>query len=106
MKKLLISIFIGVCAGVIDVIPMVIQKLNIYADISAFIQWVVLGVFINYIDFKINNTLKGLIVAVMASLPIMVIVYGSDHFSVIPIIIMSILLGSLVGFFGGKFAKE
>jgi hypothetical protein len=42
----------------------------------------------------------------MASLPIMVIVYGSDHFSVIPIIIMSILLGSLVGFFGGKFAKE
>jgi hypothetical protein len=102
MKKLLISLVIGIIAGIIDLVPMLILDLGWLACASAFIQWVVLGVFINYIDFKVISWLKGLIVAEMASVPILFIVSTE---SIVPIIVMSAILGSLVGYFGMRFAK-
>jgi uncharacterized membrane protein len=44
MQKLLISLFIGIIAGIIDVIPMIVQKLDKYANMSAFIHWIIMGV--------------------------------------------------------------
>ncbi len=51
MKNLVISIGIGIIAGVIDVIPMIIQKLDKHAIVSAFIHWIVMGVIISYVQF-------------------------------------------------------
>jgi hypothetical protein len=49
--------------------------------------------------------LKGLIVAEMASIPILFIVSNDGINSILPIIIMSAILGSLVGYTGMRFAK-
>jgi hypothetical protein len=106
MKKFLISILIGVLAGVIDIIPMIMQNLDWRADVSAFLQWVILGVFINYIQFKMPAWLKGLIVAELAAIPILVIVSANDIFTIFPIIGMSAILGCLVGVVGSKYAVE
>jgi len=104
MKKLFISLGIGVAAGVVDVIPMIIQQLNIYACLSAFAQWVVLGILINYIELGMKAWLKGLTVALLCSIPIVIIVSENEPVSAIPIVIFSAVLGSLVGFFGKKYA--
>jgi len=95
----------GVGAGVIDVIPMVIQRLDRYACISAFIHWVVLGVIISYVEAPIRPWLKGLLVGVAASLSIVVIVAKADPRSIPPILCMSALLGALVGLLSARFAR-
>jgi hydrogenase/urease accessory protein HupE len=85
---------------------MIIQGLNWYANTSAFIQWVVLGIIINYVDFKCPAWLKGIIIAEMVTLPTLVIVSQNSLASLVPIIVMSGILGCLVGYFGGKFTNS
>jgi hypothetical protein len=41
----------------------------------------------------------------MAVIPILIIVLENGLFSIVPIIVMTAILGSLVGFFTEKFAK-
>ena len=69
--------------------------------LSAFIQWVVLGVIISYSNvFGLESWLNGLVVAVLLSLPIAILVMKNDRESVPVILIMSAVLGSLVGLIG------
>jgi len=97
MSKLIISLFIGLIAGIIDVIPMLIQKLDVYACLSAFVHWVVLGVLISYADFSMPSWLKGLIIALMSAIPIIILVLKDDLKNILPIIIMSAILGICIG---------
>ncbi len=103
MNKFILALLIGISAGIIDVVPMIIQKVNKYACISAFIHWVVLGIIIPYINWDIQPWLKGLIIAELTTIPIMVIVFETNPKSVIPIIIFSAILGILVGITGARF---
>lgn len=106
MKKMFISLGTGVCAGIIDTVPMLIQKIDAYATISAFVHWVVLGFIISYIKLQISAWLKGIIVAVVSALPIVVLVFEDDPQSVIPILGMSVILGAVVGIMTKKFASN
>lgn len=98
MEKLFKALIIGFIAGIIDVIPMIIQKLDIYADISAFSQWIILGIIISYIEIGLKGILKGLLVAEISVIPILIIVSEKGLFSIVPIIVMTAILGSLAGF--------
>lgn len=103
MPSILSSLILGMAAGILDVIPMLIQKLDKYAIASAFIQWVVLGFVITHIKIPgVDGWLKGLITAVLMSLPIVIIVMKADPRSVIIILLMSAILGSIVGFLSAK----
>ncbi len=104
MSKLLISLGIGTLAGIIDVIPMMIKKLDMYANISAFVHWVVLGIIISYVQMPVAPWFKGLIIAELSALPIIIIVAKEDKKSILPIAIMSAVLGIGVGILTGKFA--
>ncbi|HDL17491.1 MAG TPA: hypothetical protein ENH29_00385 [Bacteroidetes bacterium] len=104
MDKLIISIIIGGIAGVIDVIPMLLQKLDKYANISAFIHWIVLGIIISYVQMPLAPWLQGLVIAELSALPIVTIVAKEDTKSIIPILVMSAILGILVGISTAKFA--
>ncbi|MBP2644805.1 MAG: hypothetical protein H6Q75_245 [Firmicutes bacterium] len=106
MKKFLLSLVLGLFAGIIDVIPMIAQGLDWYSNISAFIHWIIMGVIIAYTVFDIKGWLKGLIVAEISSLPIAILVFQHDANAVIPIFVMSAILGSLIGFLSSKYVKE
>ncbi|HLO92269.1 MAG: hypothetical protein ACM3ME_01640 [Chloroflexota bacterium] len=105
MNKFLTALIIGIIAGTIDVIPMIFQRIDKYACISAFVQWVVLGLIIPYVDWNIQPWLKGLIIAEMAALPIMVLVFAKEPQSIIPIVIFSAILGVLVGIAGARYVN-
>jgi hypothetical protein len=105
MRKILISLFIGFVAGIIDVIPMILQKLDLYSCASAFVQWIVLGVIISHLEIGLKGWLKGLIIAEATAIPILILVAKTDLISVLPIMIMSAILGSFVGIIGEKYAK-
>jgi hypothetical protein len=97
MSRLLITVIIGIVAGIIDVIPMILQKLDKYANWSAFVHWIVLTIIISYLDIPWAGWLKGLVFAELSALPIMILVTKDDPKSAIPIAIMSAILGALVG---------
>ncbi|OFX16370.1 MAG: hypothetical protein A2033_00210 [Bacteroidetes bacterium GWA2_31_9] len=98
MNKKLIGIFFGAIAGVIDVIPMIIQDLTWDANLSAFSMWVVVGFFISIVDLKIHPILKGIVVAYLSLIPVAILIAWKEPFTLIPIMIMCTLLGGLLGF--------
>lgn len=104
MSKLIISLLIGTVAGVIDVAPMIIQKLDKYANWSAFMHWVVMGIVISYVQMPLAPWLKGLVIAELSAIPVAIMVAREDKKSIIPILAMSAVLGVLVGISTAKFA--
>lgn len=99
MSKLALSLVLGCAAGIIDIIPMLIQRLDRYAIVSAFVQWVVLGILIVHCDLKLRPWLSGLVVAELAAIPIVILVAKNDLESVPIILSMTALLGAAVGYF-------
>ena len=105
MKKIKIGILFGAIAGIIDIIPMIMQKLTWDANISAFTMWIIIGFLISTIDLKINSIIKGILLAFLVLLPSAILIGWSELFTLIPIAIMTTILGGLLGFSIHKFSK-
>ena len=104
-KRIIKGTGLGIIAGIIDITPMIIQKLPISSILSAFSMWVVLGFLINTSTLKINGVLKGLLLSLLVILPCAILIGGAEPVSLIPIGIMTVVLGILLGFASDKFAK-
>jgi hypothetical protein len=101
MEALLLTLLVGCIAGIIDILPMIKMKLNRYAISSAFIFYFVMP----FIIFNLNllNSLwwlKGGIVTLVLSLPVIIIVSQEDKKSVLPMGIMAVVLGTGIGVAG------
>jgi drug/metabolite transporter (DMT)-like permease len=106
MKKIKIGITFGIMAGIIDVIPMILQNLTWDANFSAFIMWVVNGFFISVVDIKLNPVIKGVAVSFLVILPTAVLIGWKEPFTLLPISVMTLILGSLLGFLIEKYGKK
>ena len=106
MKKYIVGILLGSIAGIIDVIPMIIQELTWDANTSAFIMWVVVGFLIATVDLKIKPVLKGVLIAFLVLLPSAILISWKEPLSLIPITIMTLILSSLLGFFINKYTEK
>ena len=102
MKTFLFAMLSGIVAGGIDILPMVLKKMDRYSILSAFVHWVVLGVIIPYVNWNMHPSVRGLIIAVISAIPIMLIVAKEDVQAVIPMLIFSVILGLLLGFVSSK----
>jgi len=101
MDKLFLSVIIGIVAGIIDIIPMVIQKLEKRGTISAFLQYFFVSIIIVNIDLPhIVWWLQGGLIAVALALPVVVLVSMQDKKAVPIILTMSAVLGTLIGIAG------
>jgi len=105
MKKTQLGILLGIIAGIIDVIPMVLQKLTWDANLSAFSLWIISGFLIATTNLKIKGVAKGIIISFMILLPAAIIIGWKEPFSLIPISIMTLILGSTLGFLIDKYGK-
>lgn len=105
MDTLLLSAVIGVVAGSIDIIPMIIQKLDKRATISAFLQYFFVSIIIVNIDLPhIVWWLQGGLISVAFTLPVLVLVSAQDKKAVPIILTMATILGTLIGI-AGHFLK-
>ncbi len=106
MKKMKIGLLLGIAAGIIDVIPMIMQNLTWDANISAFTMWIVVGFLISTIDLKLNPIIKGILIAFLVLLPNAILIGWKEPISLIPIVIMTTILGGLLGFSIQKITKS
>jgi len=98
MKSVLIGILLGLAAGIIDVIPMILKKLTWDANISAMVMWVVVGFFIATVDINVQPILKGILIALLVLLPSGILIGWKEPKSLIPILAMTIILGGALGY--------
>lgn len=106
MKKMITGLLAGMIAGVLDVVPMILQNLSWDANISAFSLWVVVGFFISTVEIRINPVLKGILIAFLVLLPVAVLIGWKEPFSLIPITVMTVILGGLLGFFISRLNRK
>jgi len=100
MTHILIALAIGIVAGIIDVIPMIAQKMDRTANLSAFVHWVVLGLIIPFVSWGLPGWLTGLIIAELTAIPILLIIAAEDKGAIVLITLMSAILGAGVGLAG------
>jgi len=101
MNTLLLSIIIGIVAGTIDIIPMIIKKLDKKATISAFLQYFFISIIIVNIDLPhVVWWLQGGLISVALALPVVVLVSAQDKKAVPIILTMALILGTLIGIAG------
>lgn len=98
-SKIKKGVFLGILAGIIDVIPMIVQNLTWNANLSAFFHWVVAGFLISTSNLKTSPVLKGLIISLMLLVPLGILVGWNDPVSLVPMFVMTIILGTLLGYF-------
>ena len=98
MKTILIGILLGIAAGIIDVIPMIMKKLTWDANISAFLMWIIVGFFIATINLSMNPIVKGILIAFLVLTPCAILIGWKEPKSLIPIIVLTLILGGLLGF--------
>lgn len=103
MNHFIIALTIGIVAGLIDVIPMIIRKLDRVSCVSAFTHYVALGLIIPFVNWGIPLWITGMIIALLTAIPIMVIVYPKDKKAIIPMILFSFVLGAGIGVAATKF---
>jgi hypothetical protein len=103
--NILIGLLLGLIAGILDVIPMLIQGLTWDANLSAFFLWVVSGFMLATSNLKLPPVLKGIVIAFLCLLPSVFIIGWFEPLSLVPIGVMTLLLGALLGFSYGKLAK-
>ena len=104
-QKILASFTIGVIAGLIDITPGVIRGVDLQITLAGFTFWMMMGPTIAFVSLPIRDWLKGLIVASLLAIPGTILISAIAPDSVIPMIVLTIALGSMVGFLTGKYAR-
>lgn len=101
MNELLLTSLVGVIIGLIDIAPMIKMKLDKYAILSAFTFYFFMPFIIYNLDF-LNNLwwLKGGLITFILSIPTTILISKADKKGCIPVVIMSIVLGTIIGIIG------
>lgn len=105
-KRIAVGLLIGIVAGVLDVIPMILQHLTWDANLSAFSLWVVVGFMLATSNLRLPAILKGIVIAFLCLLPSVFIIGWNNPMDLIPVFVMTLILGALVGFAFHKVMKE
>lgn len=105
MEKTRLGILLGAAAGIIDVLPMLAQGLPWDANLSAFSLWVVSGFFIATVGIPLKGAPKGIIISALVLLPAAMLIGAKEPLSLVPIAIMTLILGALLGFAIEKYGK-
>lgn len=73
---------------------------------SAFFFWIAMGIIIPNVDLALKGWIKGFVISELSGLPVFILVFKNEPIVVVPMIIMSFVLGSIVGYLSDKYAAK
>lgn len=101
MDKLIFSVIVGLVAGIIDIIPMIVRKLPRHSIFSAFFHYLFVSIIILNVDIPhMVWWLEGGIVGLALTIPMLIQIGGPDKKSLPIIMFNAIVLGTLVSIAG------
>lgn len=106
MNKIKVGIIFGVIVGIIDVILMILQKLTWDANLSAFSLWIIAGFLIATSNLKLSRVIKGIIISFLILIPTAFLIGWHQPVSLIPIGVMTLILGGALGYFIDRFGDK
>lgn len=106
MKIFLLTLLVGAVFGFIDILPMLRMKLDKFSIASAYVFYLI-------VPFVIYNTnmfgmpwwLKGGVITFVLALPVVILVVKDGLKATMPIAVMSVVLGTLIGLAGHLLVK-
>lgn len=102
-KKVIIAIIIGLAAGLIDLIPLVMVRVPLLNMISILLFWIITSYFVAHVTLLKNALLNGLVLSTLNMLPLVAIIYTINPKDFLPMLSMALILGPLVGYLNGRF---
>ena len=97
MKLFVISALIGIAAGIIDTVPMILRKMPARSVLSAFFQYFIAAIVIAHVSFPgVPWWIRGSAVALALSIPIAIIVSEKEKSALPAIIANAIAIGFLI----------
>ncbi len=101
MKIYLLTLLTGAIFGAVDVLPMLKMKLDKASVMSAFVFYLI----VPFVVYNINLPgipwwLKGGILTLALALPVIILVAKDGIQTAMPIAVMSVVLGTLIGIVG------
>lgn len=73
MKEFAIALILGSAAGLLDVLPMIKKPIPKSSKWMIFAQWVLIGLAICFIEWRIDPWIKGLIIAECGIIPVAIL---------------------------------
>ena len=99
MTKAIFALIIGLIAGGIDILPMVKNEQIPRASIwFVFAQWTLIGFLTPYVEWPMASWLKGILLGILAMIPVAILSSQRNPKAVPRILISAIPLGAAVGF--------
>lgn len=101
MKIIMLTLLVGLVAGLFDCLPMIKMKMDKHSILSAFTFYFIMP----FIIFNLNLPIipwwiKGGLIALLLALPVMIIVVKEDKKAIVPMIINAIVIGTLISVAG------
>jgi len=106
MNKTLAGLLCGFIAGMIDLVPMIIQNLTWDANLAAFSMWLAVGFFTAHTHLKMPPVLRGVLIAFICLLPSAFIIGWQMPESLIGISAMTLVLGASIGWSVNKLTTK
>jgi hypothetical protein len=104
MSKLFITLAIGVVAGLVDIAPMLMRRVDPFVLGSVFAHWLVTTILISYAVMPLHPIAKGALIGGLSALPVLITYAQAHPERHLPIFVISIVLGGVVGFLTNRFA--
>ena len=105
-NKTKVGLIVGVIFGIVDIIPMIFMKLTWDTLLSAYSMCIIGGFIISTSNLKMNSTLKGTLIFFLMAIPMMIIVGAGNPQELIPMVITNFIIGSLMGYFIGRYGEK
>lgn len=98
MNKIQIGMLMGIVVGIIDVVPLIFQKYSLNYNLSVLAFWIVAGFFISTTELKLSGIVKEITISLILLVPLAFIIGWQEPTSLIPIAIITAILGALLGY--------
>lgn len=97
MDHLTLSLCVGAAAGVLDVLPMIPQRLPLRSCVSAFLLYLFAALLVFYSDLPyLPWWAEGMAVTLMMSLPVVITFTGKERRAIPFILLNALLFGFLI----------
>lgn len=98
MRNALVVFIVGLAAGLLDLIPLVMVGAPALNMLAIVVFWLVAVLFMATTQVFENALLNGLTVAVLIMLPLILTVYTVNPSDALPMLSMAVILGPLSGY--------
>lgn len=98
MRTVLAVTLVGLAAGILDLIPLLLVDAPLYNMLSIVAFWLSATLIITSTSVVKNAALNGLLIATILMLPMALAVSASNAKDFAPMMLMAVVLGPIVGF--------